>query len=115
MPQIYDTAAQILPSQEEFEKVLTAKLSFEAKQNTPERDEWNKKHFNLTPWGIGFNLSKKKHTIASDKAAEKGKAAPDEPTAKLLRYFIIAIVIGWDELVEQLKRTLKIWGYTSED
>ena len=34
---------------------------------------------------------------------------------KALRYFILAVAIGWDELVAELKKTLKYWGFTSAD
>ena len=104
-----------MPSVEEFEKVLTAKLSYEAKQATPERDAWNKKHFGLTPWGIAYTLSKAKFEKSKNSAKNKGKTALEEPTAQLLRYFIIAVVIDWQELIDQLKRALKNWGYTSAD
>ena len=46
---------QVVPTKEDFEKLLTAKSSYEAKYNTPERDSWNKKHFNETPWGIAMS------------------------------------------------------------
>jgi hypothetical protein len=116
MPKIY-TIADLMPSQEEFEKLLTAKISYEnaASKTTSERDAWNKKNFNMTPWGIGYSLSKKKHAISCNTAYASAKKAPEEPTAKLLRYFIIAVMLEWSELIEQLKRTLKIWGYTTED
>ena len=50
----------VIPAREDFEKLLTAKLSYEAKYNTPERDTWNKAHFDSTPWGISYNVSKAK-------------------------------------------------------
>ena len=54
---IITDANLVMPTQEDFKKLLTAKLSYEAKQNTPERDTWNKAHFNETPWGISYNVS----------------------------------------------------------
>ncbi len=107
----------LTPTKEEFEKLLTAKISYEnaAAKKPAERDAWNKKNFNMTPWGIGYNLSKKKYDVSVGSAKAKGKSAPSEPTAQLLRYFIIAVIIDWGELIDQLKRTLKIWGYTSTD
>lgn len=103
----------IIPTAADFEKLLKAKLSYEAKQNTPERDSWNKKHFDDTPWGISYNVSKKKHSICIASAAKTRKAAPAPFNDTALRYFIVAVAIDWKELVDQLKRTLKIWGYTS--
>jgi hypothetical protein len=65
----------VIPHKQDFEKLLTAKLSYEAKQKTPERDAWNKAHFNETPWGIAYNCSKAKYdkSVASyNKVKEKG-------------------------------------------
>ena len=106
----------IMPTKEDFEKLLTAKLSYEAKQNTPERDTWNKKHFNETPWGISYNCSKAKYdkSSAAYQRTKKGKA-PLQKVDIALRYFIAAVAVDWTELVDQLKRTLKNWGYTSAD
>ena len=106
----------VIPTKEDFEKLLKAKLSYEAKQNTPERDTWNKKHFNETPWGISYNCSKAKYekSSAAYQRANKGKT-PTQKVDIALRYFITAVVIDWIELVNQLKRTLKNWGYTSTD
>lgn len=106
----------VIPSQEDFEKLLTAKLSYEAKQNTTERDDWNKKHFNETPWGISYNVSIGKYnkSLASYKKSGKGKA-PVQKVDIALKYFIVAVAIDWQELIGQLKRTLKNWGYTSKD
>ena len=106
----------VIPNQEDFEKLLTAKLSYEAKQNTPERDDWNKKHFNETPWGISYNVSIGKYnkSLAYYKKSGKGKA-PVQKVDIALKYFIVAVAIDWQELIDQLKRTLKNWGYTSKD
>ena len=105
----------IIPTKEDFEKILLAKLSYEAKQNTPQRDAWNKANFNSTPWGISYNVSKKKHIVSTASAAKGKKPAPAPFNDKALRYFIVAVAIGWQELIDQLKRTLKNWGYTSKD
>ena len=106
----------IIPTENDFEKLLTAKLSYEAKQNTPERDTWNKKHFNDTPWGISYNVSIGKYnkSLAAYNASGKGKA-PVQKVDIALRQFIVAVAIDWQELIAQLKRTLKNWGYTSEN
>ena len=114
-PVITDPGA-VIPTAEDFKKLLTAKLSYEAKQNTPERDTWNKKHFNDTPWGISYNVSIGKYnkSVAVYQKSRKGK----EPQAKVdvaLRYLIVAIAIDWQELIDQLKRAIKNWGYTSTD
>lgn len=97
---------QVLPTKQDFEKILKAKIAYEPMQATPERDEWNKKHFNYTPWGIAWKVS------ADPRAKVKNEYVA---TSDALRYFVAAIIIGWDELVIQLKRTLKKWGYTKDD
>lgn len=118
MPQIY-SAREVIPTVEDFEKLLTAKLSFEkAKaEKTPEEfDTWGKgDRFQLTPWGIGYSLSKFCHEKSVVKAKNKNWAEPKPKTDKALRYFIVAVMIDWPDLVENLKRTLSNWGYTSED
>jgi predicted nucleotidyltransferase len=116
-PVITDPYA-VMPVPADFEKLLTAKLSYEAKQNTPERDTWNKAHFNETPWGIAYNCSKAKYdkSIASyNKVKRKTKAAPTPKIDAALKYLIVAVAIDWKELIDQLKRAIKNWGYTSAD
>lgn len=92
----------LIPTVPEVARILNAKLHFEPMQKTPERDSWNKSHFRETPWGIAFLCS-----VASSKGVAKNDVA--------LKSFIIAIVLGWEELVIQLKRNLKNWGYSAED
>lgn len=108
---------QIIPSQADFKKLLTAKLSYEAKQNTPERDTWNKAHFNETPWGIAYNCSKAKYdkSVASYSKVKRKGQAPQPKADVALKYLIVAVAIDWTELIDQLKRALKNWGYTSSD
>jgi predicted nucleotidyltransferase len=105
----------VIPTREDFEKLLTAKLSYEAKYNTPERDTWNKAHFDSTPWGISYNVSKARYekAVIARRGGIRAHPAPRYDLA--LRYFIVAVAIGWQELVDQLKRTLKNWGYASND
>jgi predicted nucleotidyltransferase len=110
--------SQVIPSQVDFEKILTAKLSYEAKQKTPEKDTWNKAHFNETPWGIAYNCSKAKYE-KSAASYNKVKRKPNNPPVpkhdQALKYLIVAIAIDWTELIDQLKRNLKNWGFTSKD
>ena len=114
VPQITDYKL-IIPTEEDFKKLLTAKLSYEAAQKTPNRDIWNKAHFNETPWGISYNVSIGKYNkqVASyNKVQRKGKV-PVQKHDIALKYFIAAIAIDWQELIVQLKRTLLNWGYDS--
>ena len=110
--------AQVIPSQADFEKILTAKLSYEAKQGTPDEKAWNGAHFNETPWGIAYNCSKAKYdkSVASYNKVKRKPANPPVPKhAQALKYLIVAVAIDWPELIDQLKRALKNWGFTSKD
>jgi len=112
-PKIMDPMS-IVPTSEDFSKLLTAKLKYEAAQNKPDKDDWNKKNFNLTPWGIAYNCSKAKYdkSVASyNKVNRKSKTPPQPKNADALKYFIAAVAIDWQELINQLKRTLKNWEY----
>ena len=73
--------AQVIPSQADFEKILTAKLSYEAKQGTPDEKAWNGAHFNETPWGIAYNCSKAKYdkSVASYNKVKRKPANPPVP------------------------------------
>ena len=108
---------RVFPNKADFEKLLSAKLNYEAHQNTPQRDAWNKAHFNETPWGIAFNVSigrYNKSMASYSKVARKG-AVPVQKADIALKYLIVAIVIDWTELIHQLKTALKNWGYTTAD
>lgn len=105
----------IVPTAEDFEKLLKAKLSYEAKQKTPERDSWNKSHWSSVPWGIAYDVSKSKYSKSVALNTTKGRKAPAPKADVALRYFIVAIAIDWQELIEQLRRTLKVWGFTTDD
>ena len=106
-----------MPTDKDIEKIISAKLSYEAAQAKPtkDRDDWNKKNFTLTPWGIAYTCSKNKYEKSVANAKSKGWAQPRQKTDDALKYFIIAVAIGWQELIDQLKRTLRLWGYTSAD
>ena len=114
MAQIY-TQAELMPTAKDVEKILTAKLSYEAAQQKSDKDAWNKKNFTLTPWGIAYTCSKSKYEKSVANAKSKGWAQPRQKTDDALKYFIIAVALEWQELIDQLKRTLKLWGYTSKD
>ena len=114
MAQIY-TQAELMPSAKDIEKILTAKLSYEAAQQSPDKDAWNKKNFTQTPWGIAYTCSKNKYEKSAANAKSRGWSQPKQKTDDALRYFIIAIALDWQELIDQLKRTIKLWGYTSKD
>lgn len=115
-PQITDVK-QIIPTAEDFEKILKAKILYEAAQKIPTKDTWNKANFNLTPWGIAYNCSKAKYekSVASYNKVKRKPNNPPEPKHTVaLKYFVVAIAIDWKELIDQLKRTLKNYDYTTE-
>ena len=108
----------ILPNEEDFEKILTAKLSYEAKKGTPEEDSWKDAHFNETPWGIAWRVSVAQYNKAMasyNKIKRKGKMPPQPKVDVALKYLIVAVALDWAELIEQLKRALKNYGYSSTD
>ena len=85
---------------------------YEAAKSGPDYETWSKdnKHWNKTPWGISWNTGK----AAYDKKIAKGWKAT-KTDDKALRLFIIAVVIGWKDLVDQLKKALKYWDITPDD
>jgi predicted nucleotidyltransferase len=106
----------VIPTKEDFEKLLTAKLSYEAKYNTPEWEAWKSTHWECLPWGISFEVSIGRYNKSMGLyKTGKNKKLPVKKVDIALRYFIVAIAIGWQDLIDQLKRTLKNWGYTSND
>ena len=115
MPHVY-TEEELIPSVEDFEKILTAKLSYEAaqKKSVAEAVAWSKKNFALTPWGISYNCSKHKYEKSVANAKSRGWSAPKQKTDDALRYFIVAVVIDWQELIDQLKLTIRLWDYTTK-
>ena len=114
MAQIY-TQAELMPTAKDIEKILSAKLSYETAQGKPDKDVWNKKNFALTPWGIAYTCSKNKYEKSVANAKSRGWTQPRPKTDDALRYFIIAVALDWQELIDQLKRTIRLWGYTSKD
>ena len=104
-----------LPTVQDVEKLLSAKLSYEKAKAGVDADAWNKSHFNLTPWGIAYNVSKNKFN-KSAYAPKKGSTPKTEEGQRALamRYFIVAVALGWQDLIDQLKRTIKNWGVTDD-
>ena len=111
----YD-AAKVMPTLKDVTDILTAKISYETAKSTKSAKDfeaWCERQdikWTITPLGISWSVSKGKYTKARDKGWH---ARPNADVA--LKYFIIAVAVGWDDLVEKLKATLKYWGYTTED
>ena len=117
LKEILADPSRVFPTKDDFQKLLTAKLSYEAKQNTPQRDTWNKTHFNETPWGIAFNVSigRYNRSMAAHNSRQKKGTPPVQKADIALRYLIVAIAIDWQELITQLKKTMENWDYKSAD
>ena len=108
----------VMPTEEDFKKILKSKILYEAAQKLPTKDSWNKANFNETPWGISYNVSIGKYnkSLASYNISKRpNRKAPVQKIDVALRYFIVAIAIDWTELIVQLKRAIKNWGYTTAD
>lgn len=110
---------ELMPTAEEIERLITSKVSYEASKlkGKDAHDSWCKKYFMRTPWGLAYSVSKAKYDkhVYSFKNKHPGKVIPEPRINTVLKYFIIAVAIDWEELVSQLKRTLKNWGYSSAD
>jgi hypothetical protein len=90
-----------IPTVDEVSQLLIAKYGYETTYNRGDSKEWQKKNFKKTPWGIAWMVS------------PKGKT-PDE--YKAFRYLLAALLIDWQDLVVQLKRTIgQSYGRTAQE
>lgn len=89
----------LMPSLDKCISIINAKAEYEATYNLPTAKEWQKKNFLKCPWGIAWKVSP-----ARVKTADEA-----------LDILVIALVIGWKDLVDQLKRTLKNFGITPNE
>ena len=83
------TLTDIVPSQAEADYIVSSMFAYEANKSDT---AWCKKHFLLTPWGIAWNVSPSGRVNNAETA---------------MRYYLVAVMINWAELVTQLTRTLK--------
>ncbi len=107
----------IIPTKADFGKIYPSMLRYEAAKKGPDADAWNKAHFNETPWGIAYNCSKAKYDKSMNSynsGQRKAKNPPEPKHTVALKCFIIAVAIDWQDLIDQLKRTLRNWGYTTQ-
>jgi predicted nucleotidyltransferase len=107
--------SDLMPTVPDVARILNAKLQYEAAQLTPEKKAWNDKNFNKTPWGIAWQCSRASHDKYTARAKAKGSTPPAPKNNIAIKTFIIAVLLDWQDLVIQIKRTLGNWGYTKED
>jgi hypothetical protein len=118
--QVY-TAQEVMPESKDAIKILTAKFSYDnakATKTPAEFDTWindKQNYFKCAPRGLAYSVSQKSHEAYKDTCKRKGWSEPKSPAPTALRYFILAIAIGWQELIDALKATLKYWGFSSDD
>ena len=111
----YD-AAKVMPTAKDVIFVITAKNSYEKARATKSDNDfiaWRddpSRRYKVNPISISYSVSKGKYNSYKQKG---WNAKPEADVA--LKYFIVAVAVGWTELIDALKVTLKYWGYTSED
>ena len=103
---------QLTPTQDECSKIVKAMLEYEAAKAGADYDSWksDNKNWNKTPWGMSWNVGKASY----DKKVARGWKAT-RTDDKALRIFIVAVIIGWQDLIDQMKKALKYWEITPDD
>lgn len=120
MPQIY-SANEVMPTLKDVVEVLTGRFSYDKAKSTKDPTAFgiwkeDKKYFyKCNPRGIAYSVSQKSYEKSVINYRNNGWGTPKSYAPKALRYFIIAVAIGWDELVDELKKILKYWGFTGAD
>lgn len=108
--------ANIIPTLEDAVTVITAKLSYDAAcegKSTREVSNWfsedRNRFFKCHPRGIAWKISPDGHTQAVSYTTRKKMPVPtpDDTQCQALRYLILALTIGWDELVKEIVSVLK--------
>jgi predicted nucleotidyltransferase len=118
--QVY-TMAEIMPEQKDVEKIVTAKLSYDkakSEKSTADFDAWINDRavfFKVAPRGLAYTVSQKSYSTYAAKCRQNRWKTPKPYAPQALRYFVIAVTIGWTELVDELKKILKYWDFTSAD
>jgi predicted nucleotidyltransferase len=108
----------VIPTEEDFKKILKSKILYEAAQkNVQNFEAWKKANFNDTPWGITWPvcIGYYNKAVASYNKVKRKGAVPQPKVDVALRYLIVAVAVDWPELIDQLKRAVKNWGYSSEN
>lgn len=116
--QVITDPSLVMPTVEDFKRILKSKALYEeAQKDTANFETWKNSNFNDTPWGITWPvcIGKYNKSVASYNKAKRKGAVPQPKVDVALRYLIVAVTVDWPELIDQLKRAVKNWGYSSED
>lgn len=108
-----------MPTLEDVEKILFAKVKFDEAKTVFKTDDeirvWGRgKNWHYTPWGIAYEISKSKYDKSVAYSKKGTTKTEDGQRALAMRYFIVAVALDWQELVDQLKRTIKNWDITAD-
>ena len=120
MAQIY-SANEVMPDIKDVTEVLTGKFSYDNAKATKDPAAFilwsnDRKYFyKCTPRGIAYSVSKLSYNRYAVTCSNNGWKTPKPYAPKALRYYILAVAIGWDDLVEELKKTLKYWGFKASE
>lgn len=118
--QVY-TANEVMPELKDVEKIITAKLSYDKakSEKTPEEfDTWiNSRQifFQVAPRGIAYTASQKSYATYAAKCQQNRWKMPKSYAPLALRYLVVAVAIGWHELIDEMKKTIRYWDFTSAD
>lgn len=120
MPPVF-TAKDIMPTLDEVTHIVTAKLSYDkAKSEMSPADfrawvEDKSRHFVCNPRGIAWCVGPRGHENMVRYSSRKKLKTPSEndTLCLALRFFIVALTIGWDDLAKELKQSLRFWKITA--
>lgn len=118
--QVY-SATEVMPEQKDVEKIVVAKMSYDKakrEKSAADFDTWinsRKIFFQVAPRGLAYSVSQKSHATYAAKCRQNGWKAPKSYAPTALRYYVLAVAIGWTEFIDEMKKTLKYWEFTSAD
>ena len=103
-------ADKVMPSLKDVTTILTAKFSYDqakATKTTAEFDTWindKTRFFKCSPRGIAYSVSKKSYDYYVQRCKANGWKTPKQCPEEALKYFVVAVAVGWDELVQEIKK-----------
>lgn len=118
--QVY-AANEVMPEKKDVEKIIVAKMSYDKAKSEKTPSEFNnwlndqKIFFKVAPRGLAYSVSQLSYTKFVSKCRQNRWKVPKPYAPLALRYYVIAVAIGWDELIKELEKILRYWEFTSED